>query len=225
MANSKKTTVTNVAPLPRPRYFLGDQPVVAVAHYRCKIDRGWSILYHLEANICEPFSGTKYLKLDPAENDARYLQSYDYDFYDINSIFLQELENDGGLEIKWANRCDMQRDDDDPLNILRGCDTEVDANDRPTDGYWEVSLLNRDDADFWLFLLTDNTDSIDIEWQPPQEPFSEMVLDWARENPGRAQDWLDASPSPEDLIGESDELTQMIKEIKRAIKQGNIPLN
>ncbi len=225
MTNLTSISTTNDGSLPRPRSFRGDQPVVAVARYRSKLPCDWNILYHLEGTIYEPFSGSKYLELYPTDVDSRYLQSYDYDFDDINRFFMEELENDGGCEVTWANICDMHRADEDPLHILRGRDTEVDANNRPTDCYWEVGVLNRDDADFWIFLLTDSPDSIGITWQPRQESFSNMVLDWLRENPVRAQEWLNASPSPAELIGESDELTQLIKKLKRAIKQGNIPLD
>jgi len=225
MTNSNSTNTVNAAPLPRPRSFLGDQPVVAVARYRSKLPCDWNILYHLEGTIYEPFSGSEYLELDPTEDDPRYWKSYDYDVDDINRYFVEELAIDGGYDIKWADICGMHRDDNDPLHILRGCDTEVDANNRPTDGYWEVSVLNRDDADFWIFLLTGSPDSIGITWQPRQEPFSKIVLGWVRENPVQAQEWLDASPSPAKLIGESDELSQMIKKIKRAIRQGHLPLD
>jgi hypothetical protein len=212
------------ANLPRPRHYLGNQPVVAVARYHSEKPCNWSMLYHAVADISEPYCGIDFLDLDPSEVDRGKWPLYDYDCEQINNWFVEELEIDGGFEIKWANRCQMHYREDDPLHILRGDNTKVDGNDHPIDGYWEVSVLNRDDAEFWQFLLTDSPMSLDIAWQPRQEAFSEAVFDWIRKNPNRAQAWLDTTPVPADLIGDSDELDHLIKKIKRAIRQGRIPL-
>ncbi len=224
MTHPTPTTNPNPATMPRPRHFLGNQPVVAVARYHSKKPCNWSMLYHVVTDISEPYCGIEFLDLDPSEVDCGKWPLYDYDCEQINNWFLEELEIDGGFEIKWANRCQMHYREDDPLHILRGDNTQVDENDHPIDGYWEVSLLNRDDAEFWQFLLTDSPMSLDIAWQPRQEAFSEAVFDWIRKNPNRAQAWLDATPMPVDLIGDSDELDHLIKKIKRAIRQGRIPL-
>lgn len=183
------------------------------------------MLYHVVSDICEPFSGNDFLDVDPAEVDCSDWPLYDYDCEVINRWFLEELEIDGGFEIKWADMCGMHHDDEDPLHILRGRDTKVDENNRPIDGYWEVSVLSRDDTDFWQFLLTDSPMSIDIFWHPRQNEFSEAVFDWIRENPDRAEAWLNAAPPPADQIGDSDDLDHLIKKIQRAIRQGRIPLD
>ena len=213
------------ATLPRPRHFLGTQPVVAVANYHSKTPCNWSMLYHDETNISEPYCGIEFLDLDPSEVNCSEWQLYDYDCEHINNVFIDELENDGGDEIGWGDRCQMHYREDDPLHILRGANTQVDENGHPIDGYWEVSLLNRDDAEFWEFLLTDSPMSLDIAWQPRQEAFSKTVFDWIRRNPNRAENWLQASPTPADLVGESDDLALLIKKIKRAIKQGRVTLD
>ena len=143
----------------------------------------------------------------------------------IRRWFIEELEIDGGFEIKWANMCEMNDVEDDPLHIMRGCDTVVDDNDLPIDCYWEVSVLNRDDPEFWQFLVSDSPGALDISWQPRQENFSKAVLDWVRENPDRAEAWLNAAPTPSSLIGTSEELATLIKKIGRAIRQGRVPLD
>ena len=219
-------THTNPSPatLPRPRHFLGNQPVVAVARYHSQKSCDWSMLYHCVTEIAEPYCGIELLDLDPSEVDCDKWPLYDYDCEEINNWFFEELEIDGGYDIKWANRCQMHYREDDPLHILRGDNTQVDENDHPIDGYWEVSVLNRDDPEFWQFLLTDSPSSLNITWQPRQEAFSEAVLEWIRQDPDRAQAWLDATPLPADLIGDCDELDHLIKKIKRAIRQGHIPL-
>ena len=210
--------------LPRPRHFLGNQPVVAVARYRSEHPCDWNMLYHVVSDIYEPFTANEHLGLDPSELDCSDWPLYDYDCEEIKRWFVEELEIDGGYEITWANRCEVHYRDDDPLHIMRGDNTEVDANDHPIDGYWEVSVLNRDDAEFLEYLLSDMGASIGINWEPRQDKFSKLVLDWVRDHPNRAKKWLNASPTPAELVGESDDLANLIKKIQRAIRQGNIPL-
>ena len=224
MTNSNSISSMTPGALPRPRHFLGEQPVVAVARYHSQKPCDWNMLYHVVTEIAEPYCGIEFLDLDPSEVDCGKWPLYDYDCEEINNWFFEELEIDGGFEIKWANRCQMHYREDDPLHILRGDNTEVDANDHPIDGYWEVSVLNRDDAAFWEYLLSDTGVSIGINWEPRQDKFSELVLDWVRDHPVVAEKWLNSGPTPAELVGESDELNNLIKKIKRAIRQGSIPL-
>ena len=192
------------ATLPRPRHFKGQQPLVAVARYRSTEGCNWSVLYNVVSNILEPYSAADYLQVEPGELDTTGWPLYDYDCDEIRRWFVEELELDGGSEIKWANICDMHYRDEDPLHVLRSCDTQYGDNGQPVDCFWEVSVLNRDDPEFWRLLLTDAPESIDVDWQPRQDDLSKLVLDWARGNPDRAEAWLQASPPPSAYSGERD---------------------
>lgn len=216
-------SAATAATLPRPRHFFGQQPLVVVARYSSS-DCNWSILYHVVSNIQAPFSGAEYLQLEPGELDTSGWPLYDYDCDEIRRWLVEELQIDGGFEIKWADICEMHYCETDPLHLMRGRDTVLNTDGTPSDCYWEISVLNRDDAEFWEFLLTDAPESLDIDWQPRQEVFSKVVLDWVRDNPDRAEAWLSASPSPVALIGDSDALTRMLKKIERAIRQGRVPI-
>lgn len=225
MTNINTSPTSQAAALPRPRHFLGKQPVVAVARYHSKSPCDWNILYHTVAEILEPFSGSEFLGFDLSEVDCSDWPLYDYDGEQIRRWFVEELERDGCFLIKWADRCGMNYREIDPLHIMRGSNTQVDENDQPIDCYWEVSVLNRDDAEFWHYLLSDSPAALDIYWEPDQDQFSDEVLDWVRKNPDRAEAWLNAAPSPAELVGESDDLDSLIKKIKRAIRQGRVPLD
>lgn len=210
------------ATLRRPRYFLGEQPLVVVARYRSASPCNWSVLYHVVSSILEPYCAADYLEVEPTELDTTGWPLYDYDSDEIRRWFAEEVERDGGFDIKWANICGMHYCDLDPLHVMRSCDTQFDAAGQPVDCFWEVSVLSRDDPEFWSFLLADSPGSLDVDWQPRQELFSKTVLDWVRENPDRAEDWLRSSPSPASLVGESDALTVMLKRIGHAIRQGRV---
>lgn len=222
MTHANINATPSAATLPRPRHYLGNQPVVAVARYQSEQGCDWSMLYHVVSDICEPFSGNDFQAVDLSDVDCSGWPLYDYDCEQINRWFLEELEIDDGFEIEWANMCGMHRTDAAPLHVLLGQDTVVDENDCPIDCYWEVSVLSRDDADFWKYLLSDTPASINIHWEPRQEAFSKLVLDWVLENPDSAERWLTASPTPQELVGESKDLDTLITKIKRAIRQGRI---
>ncbi len=222
MTHANISATPSAATLPRPRHYLGNQPVVAVARYQSEQCCDWSMLYHAVSDILEPFSGNDFLDVDLSVVDCSGWPLYDYDCEQINRWFREELTIDDGFEIKWANICGMRRGDDDPLHVLLGRDTVFDNKNRPIDCYWEVSVLSRDDAEFWKYLLSDTPASIDIRWQPRQEAFSKLVLDWVRENPDSAERWLTAAPTPQELVGESKDLDTLITKIKRAIRQGRI---
>lgn len=221
MTDTNMNPLPSAATLPRPRHFLGNQPIVAVARYESESGCNWNMLYHVTESIYSPFSGPEHCGYEEDEVDCSDWPLYDYDCEVINRWFCEELDLDGGNEISWADICGMFWDEEDPLHVLRSCNTKVDASGKPIDDYWVVSVLNRDDAEFWEYLL-DGGSAIGIDWEPRQEDFAKVVVDWARENPESAEGWLNASPSPMDLIGESDDLTKLIKKIKRAIKQGQL---
>ena len=212
----------SAASLPRPRYFLGEQPVAVVADYQSEEDRNWSTMYHVVTDIFEPMSVHELLDIDPSEMNFNCNHLFDHDCYQLNDWLREELVGGGGLDIKWSGMCGIRYDESDPPDILRSGDTKLDDNGFPKDEYWKLEVYSRDDAMFWHYLLSDSSSTFDIDWPMESEPFSKMVMDWVRENPAEAKEWLNASPTPIELIGESDGLTKLIKKITRAIKQGQL---
>jgi hypothetical protein len=181
------------------------------------------MLFHSIEMIYKPTSASCYFQDESDLIDRSNWPVVDYDFEVINSIFANELDADGGLLIKWANICGMHSEEDDAFNCLRADDSVADDDGKLVDNYWKVRILTRDDPEFWTYAVHDYSGSIGIDWQPDQEQFSKLVLDWARERPTAAQLWLDAKPDPMSFATGEDEaaqLAQFLKKVRHSIRQG-----
>ena len=147
---------------------------------------------------------------------------YDYDPLDWNCWMYADIEREYDVQFKWGCMCGIYQDGNDPPHILRSNETKVDENDVPIDGYWELCVINRDQVEFWFYLMTDNEENLDVHWMQSHTDVHKEVMNWVRENPDAAERWLTASPTPQELVGEDERLDRLITEIKRAIRQGRI---
>lgn len=145
---------------------------------------------------------------------------FDYEPEDIRSHLYDDLECEHYEHIKWRDRCGMGNWK--VPHILVGEKTEFAEAGFPEDNYWEICVINRDQAEFWNFLMTGDSENLGVGWITHlKDPLSE-VLNWARDNPDEAEAWLNASPTPEELCEDDEDLAALLAKVRRAIRQGRV---
>lgn len=194
--------------------FQGKQPLFCAARFVSAEGINWGYAnFTVHSKLCEAYQFDDEVGLDVG---------YDYDPEEWNSWMFTDIEREYDFQFKWGSICGIYQDDNDPLHILRSGKTTVDDNDVPVNNYWEMCIINRDQPEFWFYLMHGNEDNLDVGWMQSHTDVHEEVMHWIRENPDQAERWLTASPTPEDLVGASADLDSLIAEIKRAIRQGRI---
>jgi hypothetical protein len=199
--------------LPR---FQGNQPLFGAARFVSASGINWGYAnFTVQSDLCEPY------QLDDDLDEAPATEvGYDYDPCDWNSWMYDDVDREYDVQFKWGSICGVCQDESDPAYILRSDKTVVDANDVPVDNYWEMCIINRDQVEFWFYLMTGNEENLGVGWMQSHTDVHKELMHWIRENPDHAERWLNASPTPKELVGESEDLDKLIAQMNRAIRQG-----
>lgn len=189
----------------------GHQPVFIVARFISSEEINWGYATFINANV-----GGLWEDTDSYDWNCQF----DYDPEEMRSYLFEDLEREHYEYIKWRDLCGM-RPWEVP-HILVGDKTEFAETGFPEDNYWEICVINRDQAEFWHFLMTGDSENLGVGWITLlQDPLKE-ILNWVRDNPDQGEAWLNASPTPEDLCEDDEDLTALLAKIRRAIRQGRV---
>ncbi len=200
-------------PLPR---FQGSQPLFGAARFVSSSGIQWGYAnFSVGSELCMPY------QFDEASGDGlETVVGYDYDPTDWNSWMIVDVDREYDAQFKWGAMCGIYQDECDPAYILRSDKTVVDDNNVPIDNYWQMSIINRDQVEFWFYLMTGNEENLGVDWMQSHTDVEKEVMNWIRENPEVAERWLNASPTPKELVGEDEDLDKLIAKMNRAIRQG-----
>ena len=199
--------------LPR---FKGIQPLFAAARFVSEEGIGWGYAdFSVNSAIEKPY------QFDD-QFDMGWEEWYDYDPTEWNSWIFVDVDREYDTQFKWGASCGIHQDERDPPHILRGSQTKLDENNQSVDNYWEVCIINRDQPEFWTYLMTGDEGDLDVDWMQSHTDVRKEVMNWIRDNPDTAERWLTVAPTPHELVGESGALKELISDIQRAIRQGRI---
>jgi len=196
--------------LPR---FQGNQPLFSAARFQSLEEIAWGYASFRIDSIGE---------IDQPELEELKGIGYDCDPETSTAFMPEDLDSEYERQFKWGATCGCYQDEVDIACIVRSRLTKTNDDGEPIDNYWEICVINRDQPEFWTYLISKDPMALGVQWmQSFVDPMKE-ITDWAMENPDTAERWLLAEPTPHKLIGPDPDLDKLISKIKRAIRRGRI---